>query len=96
MLGGRSTFVERATEALEAAIRNRDITVANDYTLQQHMLNARRRFSHGQLTLGKENDYTLRKIDAAVAAILAFQCRLDAVAVGATARQEMYVPKRLY
>ena len=79
MLGGRATKVERAIEQLESAIRNKDITHSGDPRLTRHVLNARRRFLNKKLSLGKESSYSSKKIDAAVAAVLAYQGRLDAV-----------------
>lgn len=83
MTGGRSIKIERAVQQLEAAVRNRDMTHAGDPRLTRHVLNARRRLAHNHLTLGKESSYSSRKIDAAIAAVLAWQARLDALAAGA-------------
>lgn len=96
MTGGRSSLVERAIEQLEGAIRNGDITHDGSHTLTRHVLNARRRFSHSKLALAKENDYSPNKIDAAVAAVLAYQARLDALSRVPEATTEFYVPKRIY
>jgi hypothetical protein len=82
MTGGRASLVERAVEQLEGAIRKRDITISGEFRLVQHLRNARRRITNGKLALGKENDYSPHKIDAAVAAVLAYQARLDALAKG--------------
>ena len=82
MTGGRATKVQDLVLAFYGAIANRDICHAGDLTLTRHMLNARRRLSHKKLALGKESDISIRKIDAAVAAMLAFQARLDALAAG--------------
>ncbi len=86
MVGGRATVAERAIESLEGAIRNADITLSGEYRLTQHFLNCRRRLSHGHLALGKENSYSPHKIDAAVAAVLAYQARIDAIAHGVVDR----------
>lgn len=88
MTGGRAGAVQAAVEQLEGAIRNRDATLSGEFRLVQHLINARRRLSHGKLALGKENDYSPRKIDAAVAAVLAWQARLDALAAGVTKTTE--------
>lgn len=96
MTGGRSGLVERAIEQLEGAIRNGDITHDGSATLTRHVLNARRRLSHSKLALGKENDYSSNKIDAAVAAVLAYQARLDALSRVVEPEQTFYVPSRLY
>lgn len=95
MTGGRSGLIERAIEQLEGAIRNGDMTHDGSYALTRHVLNARRRFKAGKLTLQKEHDYSINKIDAAVAAILAWQARLDAVAAGIGQRTTTGVPRRI-
>lgn len=82
MTGGRSGLNQRAIEDFEGAVRNGDLTHDGSFKLTQHMLNARRRIKHAKLSLGKEHDYSPAKVDAAVAAVLAFQARLDAVAKG--------------
>lgn len=83
MTGGRATLVQLAVEALEGAINNGDLTHDGSATLTAHMLHARRRLRHGKLALGKEHDSSENKIDAAVAAVLAWQARLDAIAADA-------------
>ncbi len=96
MTGGRSGLVQRAIESFEGAVRNGDLSHSGEYALTRHVLNARRRIKAGKLALGKENDYSPRKIDAAVAAVLAWQCRLDAVAKGVTTQAaESWVPRRI-
>lgn len=80
MTGGRSGLIQRAIEQLEGAIRNGDMTHSGEYALTRHVLNAIREFKGGKLRLRKESDYSIKKIDAAVAAILAWQARLDAIA----------------
>ena len=87
MTGGTASKVQIAIEALEGAIRNGDMTHDGGFALTRHVLNARRRFSHGKLKLGKANDYSPHKIDAAVAAVLAWQARLDALAAGVDHRR---------
>lgn len=98
MTGGRSGLVQRAVEQFEGAVRNGDMSHDGSYGLTRHVLNARRRLSAGKLALGKENDYSPNKIDAAVAAVLAWQARLDALAAGAGAepRVEAFAPRRIY
>lgn len=88
MTGGRAGLVERAVEQLEGAVRNGDLSHDGSSALMRHMLNARRRIAHGKLALGKESSYSARKIDAAVAAVLAWQCRLDALAAGVGAKKQ--------
>lgn len=95
MTGGRSGLIQRAVEQFEGAVRNQDMTHDGSYALTRHMLAARRRVKHGKLGLGKDSDYSIRKIDAAVAAILAWQARLDAVAAGVGVTKKRQVPKRI-
>ena len=87
MTGGRSTAVEKAVEQFEGAVRNQDLKHTNSAALTRHVLNARRRLSHGRLALGKESEYSTRKIDACVAAVLAWQARADALAGGTANRR---------
>lgn len=95
MTGGRSGLIQRAVESFEGAVRNGDMTHDGSWALTRHVLNARRRIRHQKLTIGKESDYSPRKVDAAVAAVLAWQARLDAVAAGVGIVNTRYVPKRI-
>lgn len=87
MTGGRSHLNQRAIEAFESAVRNGDLTHDASWALTRHALNARRRYRSGKLTLAKEHDYSANKIDALVAAVLAWQARLDAVSKGLATRK---------
>lgn len=95
MTGGRNTAVEQAVEQFESAVNHRELSHSGtkDERLTAHMLNARRRRSHGKLALGKESASSPHKIDAATAAILAWTARLDAVASGVAATRERRVYK---
>lgn len=79
---GRPKIVVRATEQMHTAIVQREITHSGDSPLTRHMLNARRRTGRAGVQIAKEHPESPRKIDAAVAAILAWQARLAAVAQG--------------
>ncbi len=94
MTGGRAGLIQRAVEQFEGAVRNQDLTHDGSYGLTRHMLNARRRVRHAKLGLGKESDYSSKKIDAAVAAVLAWQARLDAVAAG-VGQTPTFTPTRI-
>lgn len=97
MTGGRASIVEQAVEVAESAVRSGDLTHSGDLRLRTHVLNARRRVSHGKLALDKESSSSSRKIDAAIAFVLAFQARLDVLASGkATQTTQTYRPKRIY
>lgn len=96
MTGGRSGLVQQAVEQFEGAIRNKDMSHDGSLGLTRHMLNARRRVSHGKLALGKSSDYSERKIDAAVAGVLAWQARLDALAKGVGQQtDDFFMPYRI-
>jgi hypothetical protein len=95
MTGGRTGLIQRAVEQLDGAIKNRDLTHDGSLELTRHMLQARRRFRSGKLSLAKENDYSPKKIDAAVAAVLAWQARLDVLAAGLSKTPRRGVPRRV-
>lgn len=93
MTGGRSGMVVRALEQFHSAVVDGELTHDGSYTLTRHVLNARRlpmKPDH----VGKEHPDSARKIDAAIAAVLAFQARLAAVAAGVGV-QTTAVPRRI-
>lgn len=94
MVGGRSSQVVRALEQFHSAVVDSDLSHDGTSTLTRHVLNARRRPSRSGIQIAKEHPDSPRKIDAAVAAVLAWQARLDAVAAGA-GRQSTGVPRRI-
>lgn len=94
MTGGRTHMNQRAIEAFEGAARNGDMSHDGSYDLTRHVLHTRRRIRRGKLSVAKEHDYSDKKIDAAVAAILAWQARLDAVAKG-IGRKSSGIPRRV-
>lgn len=95
MTGGRAVKVEQAVEALEGAVHNRDCTHDGSPDLTRHVLNSRRRLSHGRLALAKSSPASTRKIDAAVAAVIAWQARLDALAAGLGATRKKSTVRRI-
>lgn len=78
----RSQAVVRALEQFHAAVVNGELTHDGSFALTRHVLNARRRPSRAGLQIAKEHPDSRRKIDAAVAATLAWQARVDAVSKG--------------
>lgn len=72
--------VGRAVESFATAVRGGEMTHDGAYTLTRHVLNARRRVDRNNVRIDKEHKESSRKIDAAHAALLAWQARLDAVA----------------
>ncbi|MGC4946183.1 terminase [Streptomyces sp. DT224] len=88
MTGGRSTLIVRALEKFHTALTERELTIDGAAALVRHLLNSRRRKTRSGIQIMKENPDSPNKIDAAVAAVLAWQCRLDAIAKGITAEPE--------
>lgn len=80
MTGARSGVMARALEALRGAILDGEMTHDGNYLLTQHALNARMKPGQGGIQIEKPSPD--RKIDAIVAATLAWQARLAAVAAG--------------
>ncbi|MDX3507459.1 terminase [Streptomyces caniscabiei] len=83
MTGGRALQIVRATRAFHDAVTDTELTHCGSSALMRHVLNARRRESRSGIQIAKAHPDSSRKIDAAVASILAWQCRLDALAKGA-------------
>lgn len=92
MTGGRASLSSRALEQFHDAVVNNQLTHAATSTLTRHVLNARHRKSRYGLQIGKDFPDSPRKIDAAIAAVLAYQARLAALAKGGG---EMFVPRRI-
>jgi hypothetical protein len=91
----RQSAVVSAVEQLHAAITQQECTFAGESALTRHFLNARRRSNRSGIQLGKEHPESARKIDAAYAAVLAWQARLAAVAAGFGQSKGMAVPRRI-
>lgn len=88
MSGGRALLAIRATERLYNAIHNEEVTHDGSSVLMRHVLNARRRVGRLGVQIAKEHPSSERKIDAAVAAILAFECRAMAISRGIGSRKQ--------
>ena len=70
-------------EAEHSAIAQAHITIdAGSAPLIRHLINARRRITPQGVQIAKEHPMSPRKIDAAVAAILAYGARSDAIVAG--------------
>lgn len=91
----RPSQMARALEQFEAAVVDGEVTHDGSSVLMRHVLNARRRPTGRYMGIGKEFPDSTRKIDAAVAATLAYQCRLDALSAGVLADADMASKKRL-
>lgn len=91
MSGGRVGMIVRALEQFHSAVVDNELTHDGAYALTRHVLNARRRVGRSGVQIGKEHPESARKIDAAVAAVLAWSARLDALARGA-GQANVFVP----
>lgn len=67
---------------LYEAVRSGEMSHDGGATLTRHVLNARRRLSTAGTLIAKEHPGSARRIDAAIAATLAYEARADAVAIG--------------
>ena len=82
MTGGRTGLIVKAVEAAETRIRDTSLTHDGGYALTQHVLNARRKETPSGIVLAKEHPDSSRKIDAAIALVLANWAYVQAVAAG--------------
>lgn len=94
MTGGRASKTAQALKEFHGAIVDAEMTHDGSSDLTSHVLNARNRVSPYGLQIGKEHPDSARKIDAAVAATLAWKARLDALA-GGWGQRNTYVPRRI-
>jgi hypothetical protein len=94
MSGNRSYLVVRAVEQFHNAVVDKELTHDGGLALTRHVLNARRRVGRSGLTIAKEHPDSRNKIDAAVAAVLAYQARLQALSKG-EASKATFVPRRI-
>lgn len=82
MTGGRSNQIVRALEKFRSSVVDGELSHDGSSVLTRHILNARRRESRSGIQIMKEHPDSPRKIDAAIAAVLAWQARVDAMAKG--------------
>lgn len=94
-LMNRPSVVARAVEQFESAVLDGELSHDGSYALTRHVLAAHRRVGRSGMTIAKENPESERKIDAAIAGVLAWQARLEAVAAGVGVKKRVAVPKRI-
>ncbi|MEU5772724.1 terminase [Streptomyces venezuelae] len=82
MTGGRAVQIVRALEKFRSSVVDGELSHDGSSVLTRHILNSRRRESRSGIQIMKEHPDSPRKIDAAIAAVLAWQCRVDAMAKG--------------
>lgn len=85
----------QATDEMHTAIVDKELRHSGDLALTRHVLNARRKVTRAGIQIGKDHPDSRKKIDAAVAAILAWKCRLDAIAAGVGKAKRSTKVKRL-
>jgi hypothetical protein len=95
MTGGRSLQTVRALEQFRSAVIDRDLTHDGASALTRHVLNARNNPTRSGMQISKEHPDSPRKIDAAVAAVLAYQARLAAVAAGIGQKKKAGMVRRI-
>lgn len=78
----RPKYMVDALQRFHGAVLGRQLSHDGGTTLTRHVLNARRRVGRAGITISKDFPSSPRKIDAAMAAVLAYECRGDAVAAG--------------
>lgn len=78
----RERAMVHALERIHTAVATGECTHAGDPQLTRHVLNARKRPVRSGVVIAKDRDGSPRKIDAAVAATLAYEARADAIAAG--------------
>jgi len=96
MTGGRATLIVRALEQFHDAVVDGELTHDGGFALTRHVLHARRRPGRSGIQIAKEHPDSPRKIDAAVAAVLAWQARLAAIAAGVGQARRSGVARRIY
>jgi hypothetical protein len=90
---GQPVRTVRALEQFHTATVEGELVHDGSSALTRHALNARRRPSRAGLQIAKEHPESMRKIDAIVAAVLAWQARLAAVAT--LRMDQQFVPRRI-
>lgn len=95
MTGGRAGAVVTALQQFHDAMLDQELSHDGASELTRHVLNAYRKNSRSGTQIGKEHPDSARKIDAAVAAVLAWQARLDALAAGVGRKKKTAAPRRI-
>lgn len=90
---GKNSTAVTAVQQLHAAITNGECTHDGSAALTRHILNARKRNTRTGYLLYKAYPDSPDKIDAAYAAVLAWQARLDAVSAGIGKRKRRTVAR---
>lgn len=97
MVGGRAAKTVAALEKFRNAVIDQELTYDGGLHLTSHLLHARMVPKTTGVQIAKPHPDSEDKIDAAVAAVLAWQARLDAIAAGVLkkTRRRRTQPRRL-
>ena len=95
MTGGRAIYTVRALEKFRSAVIDGEMTHDGSSTLTRHVLAARMIHTRSGTQIGKEHPDSANKIDGAAAAMLAWACRLDALAAGVGTETKRRAPSRI-
>lgn len=93
---GRRSIVTQALDAFRGAVADGEMSHSGSAVLTRHVLNAHVRHNPSGYGIYKAYPDSWDKIDACVAAVLAWQARLDAVAAGVGASKTRRAPRRIY
>lgn len=91
----RTSVMVKTLERFREAVASKRLVHDGSTIFRRHVLNARRRTSRSGITISKEYPNSPKKIDAAMAAALAYEARADAVAAGVLAQQSRSRSKKL-
>lgn len=83
MVGQRAGKTVQALDVFKNAVLDQELTIDGSLHLLSHLLHARMVPTRSGVQIAKPHPDSEDKIDAAVAAVLAYQARLDAIAAGA-------------
>ena len=93
--GGHTRRMVAALERFHEAVSGRELSHDDHPTLTRHIGNARVRMTRAGATIAKAFPQSQDKIDAAMASVIAYEARCDAVAAGVT-EDQMFIPVRVY
>lgn len=95
-MGGQNlSKTVRALAQFHSAVIHKEMSHDGTSALTRHILNTRRRQSRSGLTVAKEFPESSKKIDLAIAAVLAWQARIDAIGKGVLTTPEKAKSRRM-
>lgn len=90
----RESNMVGALMRFKEAVRTGALAHNGNKTLRRHVLNAQRRDSRSGITVAKEYPKSPRKIDALLAATLAYEARQEAISKGLNKTRRSAIPER--